>query len=361
MRKSPRLLLFDKFPRLRERLPVVALGTYPTPIERLPIDSPAELRVKRDDLSGEPWGTSKVRKLELYFGDALARGGRRVATVGPLGSNHALATAIYGHELGLEVLLELWPEPVMPKVRETVLVERALGARLTLHGTADETALARLAEASRADAGAETYFIPPAGTDPVGTLGYVECGLEIGAQVARCETPAPDFVHVAGGTGGVAAGLAIGLALAGLGPATQVVATRAVSAEVLHDPRVLILTHRTWLRLLDLAGAEALAPFREPGRDAFRVLHAHAGAGYGVATDEAERARRLFREAAGIELDPTYTAKAAAGLLAFAASPEGRGRRHLFLQTYGSRDLSAVAAQATVRDLPVEFQRLVGG
>lgn len=352
--------LFQRFPHLATALPFVSLGTWPTPVARLEAVERAaglppgtELWVKRDDLSGEPWGTSKVRKLEHYFGEARAQGARRVATTGPLGSNHALATAIYGHALGIEVLLELWPEPrVTPKIRETLLVEQALGARLALLGTAGEEALLALAAAKPADAG--TYFIPPAGTDAVGATGYVEAGLELAEQVVG--TPL-DFVHVAGGTGGVAAGLAVGLAIAeaaSTAPAPQVVAVRAVAKEILSDARLVLLSKRLVDRLAGFAGEPVLA--RAPGRERFRILHAHAGGGYALPTDEGARAADLFRAEAGLELDATYTAKAAAGALAFARSAEGAGKRHLFLHTYGSRDLSHVAGRARVEDLPATFR-----
>lgn len=346
----PESELARRFPRLLTTLPFVALGTYPTPLERLAAVERAaalppgtELSAKRDDLSGEPWGTSKVRKLEHYFGDALAAGARRVATVGPLGSNHALATAIYARALGLGARLELWPEEPSAKVRETLRVEAALGAELVLVGTLDERALAD--EAPRGPAG-DTYFIPPAGTDAVGALGYVECGLEI----ARAALPAPDFVHVAGGTGGVAAGLAVGLAIAGA--RARVVAVRAVAREVLSEARLRLLARRICERLEALAGA----PVPPPPPDAFLILHAHAGGGYARPTAEALQVATLFREAAGLELDPVYTAKAAAGALAFARA-EGRGRRHLFLHTYGSRDLSHLAAEARPDKLPAPFRR----
>ncbi len=350
-------LLGARFPRLARELPFVPLGTYPTPIERAAaieraagLPAGTELHVKRDDLSGEPWGASKVRKLEHYFGEARARGAARVATVGPLGSNHALATAIYGRALGFEVLLELWPEPaVTPKVRETLLVEQALGARLCLLGTASEEALVSLAETAPARGGAETYFIPPAGTDAVGASGYVEAGLEIAAAL-----PDADFVHVAGGTGGVAAGLAVGLALALGERAPVVVPIRAVAKEILSDARLVLLAARVAERLGALAG-EPLLP-RPLGRERWKILHAHAGGGYALPTEEGARAAALFRDEAGLELDPTYTAKAAAGLLAFARSPGGAGRRHVCLLTYGSRDLSAIAARARPDDLPAPFQ-----
>ena len=351
--------LFARFPRLRATTPVVPLGAYPTPVARLGgierAVSAGELWIKRDDLSGEPWGMSKVRKLEHYFGDARAAGARRVLTFGPLGSNHALATSLYGKQLGFEVHLQLWPEPASERVRQTLLAEQALGAKLFLVGTLDERALGDLVDSGvRGD----VYIIPPAGTDPVGAMGYVEAGLEIGGQVARGELPAPDFVHVAGGTGGVAAGLVIGLRLAGL--PSRVVAIRCVAAEVLTELRIVFLARRLRQRLAQLAGVEE-ASLPQPLAEDFLILHNQAGGGYGRATEASEQARVLFETSASVVLDGTYTAKAAAGLLAFAAAAEGAGRRLLFFHTYAHRDLGGLAAGAAWQDLPPSFHACFGG
>ncbi|MBI5397379.1 MAG: pyridoxal-phosphate dependent enzyme [Verrucomicrobia bacterium] len=389
------LHLLRRFPRLRDTMCFVPLGTYPVPVERLagieralrmwegpqrrdhrgrqprrgaeapPTFGATELWAKRDDFSGEPWGMSKVRKLEHYFGDARASAAQRVLTFGPLGSNHALATALYGKQLGFEVHLQLWPEPPSERVRQTLLAEHALGAKLFLTGTLDERALVELADANVAQASSlrsesnpqagslrHTYIIPPAGTDPIGAMGYVEAGLELGEQAARGELPAPDFVHVAGGTGGVAAGLLIGLRLAGL--SARIVAIRCVAPEVLTEMRLVFLARRIHQRLAQLAGVDA-ASLPQPQPDDFLILHAHAGAGYGQPTPDSERARELFAAESGLVLDPIYTAKAGAGVLSFAASEAGAGKRHLFWHTYAHCDLGGLAAGARWQNLPAMF------
>jgi D-cysteine desulfhydrase len=50
-----------------------------------------------------------------------------------------------------------------------------------------------------------------------------------------------------------------------------------------------------------------------------RVIEGFMGAGYGHATAEAGEAQRLAGEAEGLGLDPVYTGKALAALLAGAA------------------------------------------
>jgi D-cysteine desulfhydrase len=368
-------LLAARFPTLCSRLPVTSLGSYPSPVERLDaleraagLPPATALWGKRDDLAGdlEPRGVagariSKVRKLEHYLGDAVAAGARRVVTFGPLGSNHALATAVFGKRLGLEVCLGLWPEPITPRVRAGLRALVGLGARLELLGELGEGALAPGAGLSLSGGASDapaTVCIPPAGTDPVGALGYVECGLEIAEAVASGALPLPDFVHVAGGTGGVAAGLAVGLALSGAPfDSIPVVCVRAVRRGVLGPARIVLLARRLHARIRELSGDVLAAP--PPGPRAFRLLHGHAGGGYGAPTEEAERATALTRAHTSLVLDPIYTAKAMAGLLAFARSPEGRGRRHLYLHTFAEADLGVLAAGAEEDALPEAIRRLV--
>src|SRR5262249_30467592 len=90
------------------------------------------LWVKRDDLSGEAYGGGKVRKLELLLGDARRAGARTVITSGGVGSNHAVATAIYATRLGMRVVLALLPEPPDDRVRQNLLADLAAGAELHL-------------------------------------------------------------------------------------------------------------------------------------------------------------------------------------------------------------------------------------
>jgi D-cysteine desulfhydrase len=81
------------------------LGHYPTAAHRLDALSRAgaELWIKRDDLTSKLYGGNKVRKLELIFAAAAARGARRLFTAGAAGSHHVLATTIYGRRAGFDV------------------------------------------------------------------------------------------------------------------------------------------------------------------------------------------------------------------------------------------------------------------
>ena len=64
--------LHRRFPNT-ERIPHVPLGVLPTPVEEAPRLAQAAgadtLWIKRDDLSGVPYGGNKVRKLEFLLGE----------------------------------------------------------------------------------------------------------------------------------------------------------------------------------------------------------------------------------------------------------------------------------------------------
>ena len=77
------LALFERYPVLKEKLPHVALGDFPTPVEKLErlaqaIHAP-QLYVKRDDVSGKPYGGNKVRALDSYSAKRSARDTSRLS------------------------------------------------------------------------------------------------------------------------------------------------------------------------------------------------------------------------------------------------------------------------------------------
>lgn len=339
-------------PRLRARfgdlrLPWVSLGDFPTPVqplEALSRSSGAECWIKRDDLSGSRYGGNKVRKLELLLASAMARGRRGVVTIGAYGSHHALATALYGRAVGLDVTLVLYPQPVTPHVLDDLLLDHASGARLVW---SPHAALAPLIARLHALWTPRTELMPAGGSSALGTLGYVEGALELAEQVARGELPAPDCVVVAAGTCGTVAGIALGLELAGL--RARVVGVRVVPAPVTNMllVRRLELTAR---RLLRASGAR----WSRTRPVQVEIDPHELGAGYGVDTPAAREAVSRFA-GHGLALETTYTGKAAAAFARLAASPALRGERLLFWHTFSSVDLSRDVAGIDPAALPARF------
>jgi len=184
--------------------------------------------------------------------------------------------------------------------------------------------------ARTARAGRPPYLLPAGGSSPVGALGYVEAALEIAAQVEAGALPEPAHVVVPVGTGGTAAGLALGFQIAGLG--SRVLGVVVNDQLRLDGPTLARLARRT-AELLERRGAELGGPRLHP--DGFDLTRAELGAGYGHPTEAAALAAERAA-AEGLALDPVYTAKAMAGLLAWRG--EGRlGGPVLFVHTDGPR------------------------
>jgi D-cysteine desulfhydrase len=299
--------LFDRFPTLLERVGHTPLGAWPTPVE--PLRLAGRGWVKRDDLAAAAYGGNKVRKLEFLLGEALRQGAGRVVTAGTSGSHHALATALHARAVGLPVTVVLCPQPVTKAVRATLAALAATGAELRyasrMAAVPPGIALALLAHRQEAP-----FLVAPGGSDPTGTLGYVAGGLELAAQVAGGAAPRPARIHVAAGTLGTAVGLALAVALAGWD--TPVVATRIVPRRLAPALLARRLARRTAALL---APGGELAPVVRAAMRSLVFRDDQVGAGYGRATEAGAAAAARFA-AAGLVLDATYTAKAAASFLA---------------------------------------------
>ncbi|HET7688832.1 MAG TPA: pyridoxal-phosphate dependent enzyme [Nocardioidaceae bacterium] len=324
-------LLHDRFPELRDTLPHVTLGQSPSPLRRIEGLTNAELWVKDEGAFGDGgWGGNKVRKLEWLIPDAQRRGRRTILTFGGLGTNWGLATALYGKEHGLSIGLALVDQPVDDHVRAQLGRLRTSGARLHFtHSKARTIALLPLLLAQHRDGVKPPYLLPAGGSSAVGVLGPVEVALELADAVQRGDLQEPSHVVTAVGTGGTAGGLALGLALAGL--RTKVVAVVVNDKLKLDEPTISSRARRTQ-KLLRARGAR-LPTVDLTGR--LLVVRDQLGAGYGHSTPEGSRATEAAG-AAGLHLDPVYTAKAAAELLAMDERGELEGPV-VFLQTDGPR------------------------
>jgi 1-aminocyclopropane-1-carboxylate deaminase/D-cysteine desulfhydrase-like pyridoxal-dependent ACC family enzyme len=345
--------LFRAFPALAGRVPWMALGRFPTPVTRVEglLPPSVELWVKRDDLSGSVYGGNKVRKLEFLLADAKAHGARRLLTLGAIGSHHVLATAIYGRQAGFAVDAIVFPQPLTAHVKEQMLADVAAGA--TLLPTSGYLGVPwRVWRSRRGD---DVAWISSGGSSPIGSLGYVSAGLELLEQIARDELPRPDIIYVALGSCGTAAGLLVGLAGAPSLPRldARVVAVRVVD-RVVSNARV---TRGLAARTAQLLAARGEHWFDQSSPPPFVVEHGYFGGAYGRATPASDDA--VARAAgAGILLEPTYTGKAMAALLADAATGALDGKRVLFVDTYSSIDLAPLLAGGPgASGLPRALQR----
>jgi L-cysteate sulfo-lyase len=293
------------------------LISRPTPLEAAPRLAQAigleadDLWIKRDDLTGLGGGGNKARKLERTAGAARADGATDLVTSGAAQSNHARLTAAAGARLGMGVVLVLSGTPGDAATGNVVL-DGLFGARIVWAGEADEAALedavTDVAAGLRAKGG-RPAVIPFGGSSVLGAQGYVEAGEELLAQL-----PGLTSVVVAVGSGGTMAGLVHALG------AERVL---GVHCGAVPDPEQAVA------RLVGgLSGAQQSAPLR--------LRLDQVGPGYSALTDQAMEAMLTAARTEGIVLDPVYTGRAMAGLIA--AVREGdvrRGESTVFLHTGG--------------------------
>jgi D-cysteine desulfhydrase len=336
----------------------------PTPlVRRAQLDGllGVKLWIKRDDASGGAESGNKVRKLEFLLADALAKGCDTVLTCGGIQSNHARATAIACAQLGLRCALYLrHPEgapggsggadggplgtrgdPTHVATRRelpttgNVLLDRLAGAEVHFV-TRDEYAQRGAvleSEAQRVErAGGKPYVIPEGGSNGLGALGYVEAMRELRAQmdlgIADAREPFDEIVHACG-SGGTAAGIA-------LGAARHDVARRVRAVAVCDDAAY-------FERVVERIVREARGYDPELGDPAaLAVDEGSRGPGYAVMSEDQKKLLARVARASGVILDPVYTGKAMHALAEAAARGEiAKGARVLFVHTGGLPGLLA--------------------
>lgn len=262
------------------------------------------LWVKRDDLSAPAFGGNKVRALEFLLGGL--RPGEEVVTVGARGSTHALATALHARAMGAPTVVFRWPQVMNPAA---VLVDERLRAVATVRDAISPVTAMIRAAAYRA--GHRGRWVPAGGTSPLGIIGHVDAALELAEQVARGAMPAPARVVLPLGTGGTAAGLVIGFALAGLD--VEIIGVQVVPRIVANRWRVGRLVTRTCRLMATVAGAR----IPSPGLGRFSIERGYYGGAYGRETPPGRDADARYRAAhPGAMLDATYSAKACAAAMA---------------------------------------------
>ena len=344
--------LFEAFPGLRKPLPWTPLVEAPTPVHRLESVSSQlgkEVWIKRDDKTSSEYGGNKPRKLEFLLGEALARNRKRVFTRGGVGTNHGLATAIFGKKLGFRVTLGLYDQPVTAHVRNNLLLYQAFGAEMKYAGSAVRAALRYYLIERIRQRGA--YKVPPGGSNTLGALGYVDAGLEFATQAKRKEVILPHTIFVALGTCGTMAGLVLGLRLAGL--SIQVMGVQ-VTPSAFANPRAVLRLARKSLKLMQRL--DTSVPHVHLSLADFPVERGHYGPGYGHPTPACREAIQFMGDSEEILLDPTYTGKTFGALLARLRTEPVEGPV-LFWNTLSSVDLTPAAQGVDFRSLPAAFHR----
>jgi 1-aminocyclopropane-1-carboxylate deaminase/D-cysteine desulfhydrase-like pyridoxal-dependent ACC family enzyme len=296
---------------LRERLahfPSLPLVQAPTIVEPLPrlrtlLGGGPRLLIKRDDAIAFGFGGNKVRKLALVGACALADGADTLITAGGIQSNHARATAATAAKLGMRaVLVANGAEP--DRLTANALLDALLGAEVVYVGSREARApmILEISQRLRAD-GRRPFAIPIGASTSLGALGFVLAMAELVGQM-----PAPDVIVHATSSGGTQAGLVAGCRLLGL--PTRIIGISA-------DESSTALRSQIRAIVSGIADLLDMDPDALSRGTAIEVDDRYVGEGYGVPTDGSREAIELAARTEAIFLDPTYTAKAMAGLIAY--------------------------------------------
>lgn len=344
--------LANAFPQLGKRLRRVPLADLPTPVMQKEVETPAGSRtvaVKRDDVSSALYGGNKIRKLEYIFRRALDHGATRVATFGAAGSNHALATAILAHNIGLDCTCFLAHQKRTPKVPYTLNMHRRLGTEIVRYGGSIE----RLPLFREHLQHRKIWVVPLGGSCWLGAVGFVGAGLELAEQVAQGSIACPDRIYIANGTMGSAAGLLLGLAAAGM--PTEVHAVRVADNEFT-NPAILDRLMRKTALLLNRFDASFDAGLAD--RTRLRWRDDFFADGYAVFDDTTANAVSFASSELELSLETTYTGKAMAALLHDVQQPDYDGGTYLFWNTHNSSPLPVSGDKPdTLENIPEDFLR----
>jgi 1-aminocyclopropane-1-carboxylate deaminase/D-cysteine desulfhydrase-like pyridoxal-dependent ACC family enzyme len=295
---------------------------------------PDHVRLKLDDYTGFGLGGNKVRKLETELSPDRLVGVDTLITCGGPQSNHARVTAAAAARLGLRCVLVISGEPGDPPTGNARL-HRLLTPDLVT--VSERAARAPAMEKARSDAearGGRALVIPIGASTGRGALGYALAMVELDVQIRGIAgwEPVATWIFTATSSGGTLAGIVLGASLLGWHK-TRIV---AVSAD---DPADQIRE-----RVLELAseGAELIGYRGDLATEGLTVTDSYVGEGYGIPTAASLEATTLLARSEGVLLDPTYTAKAAAGMVDWVGSGRvGPGDRVVFWHTGGQPGLLA--------------------
>lgn len=296
---------FEKYPLLEG----------PTPIQRLwrleqALGCGVHIYVKRDDLMGLGGGGNKLRKLEFLIGEAKSEGCDTIITTGGLQSNHARLTAASAARAGMACELFLAHNVSRHDSaylkNGNILLDGIFGA--TVHQVPkgeDPFEAAKARGGALLAEGRMAYVVGLGGSSPVGCLGYVACAEEVRQQEASMGITFAQII-VPNGSGGMHAGLVAGMIALDQNP-RRVKAFSVLAPQARAYSQTMEMVSSTLLKLSSTSSVAA---------DAVQLSDSQLGEGYGLPTKAMLEAVRLLARKEGILLDPVYSGKAFAGLLA---------------------------------------------
>lgn len=331
-------LTTDDLRRHIARLPRVELAMLPTPLEELPRLTRAlagpRLFIKRDDSTGLAFGGNKTRHNEFLIGQALAERAEMLVWGAGVQSNNCRQTAAACAKLGLECHLVLSTDSHPPDPQGNLLLDYLLGATVKFISAplGPESFAEVQKEAERYRGLGRRVYSPPTNVmKPLAAVGYVAAMAELVDQFAE-QGLRPDAVYVSS-SGATGIGLALGKALLAEPFLLRNVQPIRWAWSV---PEDFAACARSAAKLIGLD--VTIDPADIDATDA------HVGPRYGEPTPAGLEALALMARYEGILLDPSYTSKALAGLIAdIRAGRWTSDQTVVFIHTGGTPALFAYA------------------
>lgn len=339
IRKKP--LLFEEYPNLEGNVPWIKLVPSQTPVRELTkLEEKFGVNsgwVKCDDVSSPLYGGNKSRKMEFIYAEALNHNYKKILTAGTIGSNQCVANAIFCEQLKLKPIAFMIDQPVTSFVRDNLLLDVYYKNEIYY-------------SQEKIPKGDDIYYMTLGGSTPLGTLGYVDAALELKNQVNNGEIPEPDYIFIPTASSGTAAGLTLGVKIAGL--KTHIVAVQVSFSSISNFKVMRRLSNKTKKYI---ATYDNTIP--DMSYEHLHYIEDYYGGEYGLPTPEGIEAIKLLNTEEGISLEPTYSGKTFAALLGFIQKnkPGIKNKTIVFWNTFNSRDFSDIINKVDYHDLPKEL------
>ena len=319
-------------------LPRLRLAALPTPLDEAPGLTAAlggpRILIKREDLTGIAFGGNKIREFEYSLAPALEQGCDVLINAGGAQSNQSRQTAAVAARLGLRSVIIARADDHSWPVQGNLLLCHLFGAEVVL---ASGEQMRQVKEETLKRLRAEGHKPYDTGYDGAvyRSVAYVDGFLELWGQLWERGVE-PDGLYLSTGehthVGLLVAAKALGIDLRIVG--------------VPYSPRYSNAEKQVHLAAAANETARALGLDLTFGEEDVEVHVEFTGPAHGVMTKGTLEAIRLAARSDGLVLDPSYTGKAMAGLIAHIREGQyERDQTVVFMHTGGTPALFAYSTE----------------
>jgi 1-aminocyclopropane-1-carboxylate deaminase/D-cysteine desulfhydrase-like pyridoxal-dependent ACC family enzyme len=284
------------------------IGLWPTPLQEM-VGLSRQMRgprifFKREDLSGFALGGNKTRQLEYIWSDFENRKCDTMIVSGGIHSNFIRILSAWVMKAGKRMIAVYFGTEPVEREGNHLLCD-LLGIEQVFTGNPDRSSTEIVAEAlgeKLRQQGARPFILPRGGSTPLGCLGYFHMMEELRDQGDQ-KGLSFDHIVIPTGSCGTLAGALAGAPQYELKAKIWGISVSRSRTECEQRVR----------RLSDEASALAGLGARRSSLD-YEITDDSIGLGYGLPTEESQKAIELVARSEGVFLDPVFTGKAFAGM-----------------------------------------------